>query len=182
MTEAVTAQQARSLAVMAWLMARTPLATQTWQAATGQITYLSDSLPLGLTNTAQLSVPNLDPAQAQIVWEGRDPEPFLGATFALKAAFLGPQWVEAEVLWPDGRRVFVASTYDSVAAHRVTAFASSHVQVSGIAGQDFILERSVDLQQWTPILTNTFSSDTFNYIDPTTDGLPCHFYRAVAAP
>jgi hypothetical protein len=181
-TEVVTAQQGRSLAILAWLMARTPLASQPWQSAIGQITFLSSSLPLGLTNKAQLSVTNVDLNQAQIVWEGRNQEPFMGATFNLSAPFLGPQWVEVEAMWPDGRRVFVASSFDSVAAHPVTAIGPDHVQIAGIVGQDFTLQRSVDLHNWTPILTDTFSSGAYDFFDPDAETLPLRFYRAVAAP
>ena len=106
----------------------------------------------------------------------------MGNTFTTKPAFLGPQWVEVEALWPDGRRVFGATSYDCVAPHAVTALTSLALRVSGITGQNFLLQRSTDLQQWTPVLTNTFDTSIFEFTDPEADGLPSRFYRAVAVP
>jgi hypothetical protein len=137
---------------------------------------------LGLTNTAQLTVTNLDLSQADIAWEARNQEPLISRTYAVKSLFLGPDWVEAEALFPDGRRVFAANTFNTQDAHPVTALASSAVEIAGSEGENFILQRSLDLQQWTPILTNTFSADTFDYVDPDAGELPVRFYRAVATP
>ncbi len=85
-------------------------------------------------------------------------------------------------MWPDGRRVFAAGTFNTEVAHPVTALGPSHIEVSGNQGDNFILQRSVDLLHWSSILTNTFSSDTFDYVDADAVGSPWRFYRAVAAP
>jgi hypothetical protein len=179
-TEAVTVQQGRCLVTTAWLMARTPLATQPWKSGAAQITGLIDALPVGFTNHAQLTASGIDLSEAQIVWEARNQEPALGPTYSPAAQFLGPQWVEAEALLPDGRRIFALTSFDAVAAHPVSALGPSRVRVSGVQGQDFVLEGSTDLQQWSPLSTNTFVSDFFDFND--SGGLSWRFYRAVAAP
>jgi hypothetical protein len=46
---------------------------------------------------------------ARVVWEARDQEPAYGATYTFTPTNYGSQWIEAEVQWPDGRRVFAVS-------------------------------------------------------------------------
>jgi hypothetical protein len=59
--------------------------------------------------TATLSVPGMDLNGARIVWEARDQEPAYGASYTFTPTNYGAQWIEAEVQWPDGRRVFAVN-------------------------------------------------------------------------
>jgi hypothetical protein len=61
--------------------------------------------------TLTLVAPGLDLNGARILWEGRDQEPGQGATFDFVPKVNGLQWVEAEVQWPDGRRVFATNSF-----------------------------------------------------------------------
>src|SRR5262249_21347888 len=70
--EFVVLNQARALAATAWLMAQSPLRDQPWKAAPGEITGALAGVKLNQPVTLQLKVPNLDLADARIVWEGRD--------------------------------------------------------------------------------------------------------------
>jgi hypothetical protein len=60
-----------------------------------------------------LDVQGEDLSLARVVWEARDQEPAFGPTFSLTPRNSGPQWVEAEAEWPDGRRAFAAATLDA---------------------------------------------------------------------
>ena len=85
-----------------------------------------------------------------------------------------------EALLPDGRRVFAASSYDAVAVHPVKLVGAGHVEVTGVAGQDFNLESSTDLQEWIQVISDTFQGDTYDFYDATAGDR--RFYRATAAP
>lgn len=115
-TEMVNPQQGHSLAAMAFLMARTSLKTQPWRSATGTITGLPDSAPAQETVAAMLSVPGLDLSKASIVWEARDQAPTPASPFSFAAVNTGTQWVEAEALLPDGRRVFAQTNFSATTA------------------------------------------------------------------
>jgi len=110
-TEFVILDQARSLASLSYLAAQTSLRTQSWHAVTANIVGLparvSDNLPV----TASLQVTNLDLTGACILWEARDQQPVYGTNFTFAPTNAGAQWVEAEVLLPDGRRVFAAASF-----------------------------------------------------------------------
>ena len=134
------------------------------------------------TRARSLSAPGLDLSRAQIVWEGRNQEPFWGSVFQPVPAFLGPYWVEAEALFPDGRRVFAASQFTSVAGHIITVTGPSQLSITGVPGQNFTLQASSDLFTWDNILTDTFTSDSYNFTDDDSGNFPLRFYRAVAAP
>src|SRR6185295_14531202 len=58
-----------------------------------------------------VELPGEDLAHARIVWEARDQEPAFGSTYTLSPKTNGPQWIEAEIAWPDGRRAFAATTF-----------------------------------------------------------------------
>ena len=47
-------------------------------------------------------------AQARIVWETPGQEPVFGSSFSFTPK-RGPNRVEADALWPDGRRAFAAT-------------------------------------------------------------------------
>ncbi len=104
-TEFVIVNQARGMATLAWLMARSPLAKQPWRAATAKIIGIAPIVGLGSILHPKLEVKSLDLAQAQIVWEASEHEPHMGREFSFAPRGAGAHWIEAEALWPDGRRV-----------------------------------------------------------------------------
>lgn len=111
-TEFVAAIQSRGLAASAYLMSQTSLRTQPWRAATAVIEGVPDRLTAGQRFTARLHVEGLDPSRAQVVWETAGGEPSFGKKRELTAP-PGPHfWVEAEAVWPDGRRAFAARDLD----------------------------------------------------------------------
>jgi hypothetical protein len=57
--------------------------------------------------------------------------------------------------------------------------AASHVLISGIPGQRFVIEASADLFSWLPIYTNTIFTEMWEFIDPAPGDDPTRFYRAV---
>lgn len=105
-TEAVVVDQARSLATMAFLMARTPLRDQPWCYAAAQITNQPSQMGVGSTAQFSLSAEGIDLNRARIVWEATDTEPFVGPKFILKPMRPGITRIEAEAMLPDGRRAF----------------------------------------------------------------------------
>ncbi|HEY3854009.1 MAG TPA: glycoside hydrolase family 9 protein [Verrucomicrobiae bacterium] len=104
--EFVTVNQARGLAVAAWLMAQTPLKTQPWKSAAAQITNLPDNPTVNTTYKITLSSPNLDLSTARILWETDGEDPAFGISFTYSPPVRGPHWIECEAQCPDGRRVF----------------------------------------------------------------------------
>jgi hypothetical protein len=111
-TEFVAVNQARALAGLALLMAKTPLRDQPWRCDTGlQITGVARECRVGQALPATLRDSNLDLRQAQIVWEARDQEPAFGSTFPLQPQRAGEAWVEVEAQWPDGRRAFAVTNF-----------------------------------------------------------------------
>jgi hypothetical protein len=50
--------------------------------------------------------------------------------------------------------------------------------VTGDAGANFVLETSGDLQNWTPVLTNTIAGDGFVYTAPVAPAFSTSYYRA----
>jgi hypothetical protein len=63
--------------------------------------------------TASASVDKLEVDKARIVWEVRDQQPAYGRAFRFTPKNPGPQWVEFEAQWPDGRRVSAATNFTS---------------------------------------------------------------------
>jgi hypothetical protein len=107
--EFVISNQARALAAAAWLMAQTPLKTQQWKSVPAKITEVPASAKTEQKTTWQISANGLDLSQAQIVWEASGCEPEFGKTFTPEKP--GAQWIEAEALLPDGRRVFAVTNF-----------------------------------------------------------------------
>ena len=56
------------------------------------------------------------------------------------------------------------------------------MRLSGAAGRTHMVEASSDLEVWTPIATNSVSTDTFIVIDPQSSNFPHRFYRAILCP
>ncbi len=110
-TEFVAVNQARALAGLAALMARTSLKDQAWRAAPARILGIPDHVTPGTSVTARFDVEGLDPGIAQIVWETGEGQPEFGRSHKYSPA-AGARWIEAEAQWPDGRRAFAAFAFE----------------------------------------------------------------------
>ncbi|MBA4137254.1 MAG: glycoside hydrolase family 9 [Opitutus sp.] len=55
-------------------------------------------------------------ADADIIWEAHDHEPQRGAEFFFTPQRGGAQWIEAEAVWPDGRRVFAVAEFQATSS------------------------------------------------------------------
>ncbi len=112
-TEFVIVDAARSLASLSFWMAQTPLKSQAWRSAAGQIVGLPLEVPAEQSITLSLSSDGVDLSHAVIVWEATDQEPFIGPSFTFAPKTPGAQWVEAEAELPDGRRVFASGSFNA---------------------------------------------------------------------
>ncbi len=104
-TEFVAVNQARALATVSWLMARSPLKNQPWKASAAAVDV--HQTPQGRVATLKTS---LDLSRARIVWEGEKREPAFGDRMAFTNSV---GWIEAEAQLPDGRRVFATTNLSS---------------------------------------------------------------------
>ncbi|MFN7141199.1 MAG: hypothetical protein ACK4UN_17865, partial [Limisphaerales bacterium] len=120
-TEMVNPQQGRGLGATAWLMAQTAYRHQPWKAASANLVGLPTSVAVNQPVTIGMTAAGVDLSQASIVWEARDQEPTPGPTFTFAPKNSGTQWVEAEALLPDGRRVFAKGSFTAVANTTPTA-------------------------------------------------------------
>ena len=180
-TEFVNPQQARSLAVAAYLTAKTSLKTQAWRNASARIALSAPAVAIGSSATASLQSDDLDLSKAQIVWEARGHEPVLAQEMILTPSFVGRYWVEAEAVLPDGRRVCAVGELASGAvAPKIISTSAQSVRISGTAGQAFAIEASTDLQNWIAVAQGTFSSEDHEWKDDSGAELPFRFYRVVA--
>jgi hypothetical protein len=100
--EFVILNQAKSLGYLAWLMAQTPLKTQSWKSAPARIQTSSDASGQRIY---ELKAEGLDLAEAKVVWERPRTEPWLGGTILRLTGKDTGAWIEAEAVMPDGRRV-----------------------------------------------------------------------------
>ena len=107
--EFVHVNQARSLAYLAWLMAQTPLKTQSWRAESAQISGLPATARVGEKLNVIVTASGLELGKARIVWETKDQEPAFGKNFIVTPTNAGPHWIEVEAQLPDGRRIFAAT-------------------------------------------------------------------------
>ena len=180
-TEFVVPQLARSLAATASLMAQTSLKTEPWKASAGRIDLSNTTVQMGEECKASLQAEGLDLAGAQLVWEARNEEPILSPTLTFTPALVGRYWVEAEAMFPDGRRVFAASEVNSTAvAPKITSLIPNQLRVSGTSGQSFTIQASNDLQNWANVASGTFGSEPFEWLDEDAIDLASRFYRVVA--
>jgi hypothetical protein len=177
-TEFVNPQQARSLAVTASLMAKTPLKTQPWKTPNARIELTASNVEVGDSATATLHCDDLDLAQAQVVWEARTQEPHMASELELTPGFVGRYWIEAEALLPDGRRVAATGELISgAAAPKITGVSAQTVRISGTVGQSFVIEASGDLINWIAIGNGTFTSESQEWSDQFGTDLSVRFYR-----
>ena len=87
-------------------MAATSLARQPWRAAPGENQGLPSAAGPGQTPLLSLKVPGMAAPPLWTVWEGSRVPVRWAASLSLRPGQAGPQWLEAEALWPDGRRAF----------------------------------------------------------------------------
>ena len=191
-TEASTDNTVKSFAVAAWLAGQTSLTNQAWRSTNASIVTPPGSQPPGapVTVTLQVADPNL--TGAKIVWEGRDVEPdFGGVNFTFTAlAQEGPQWIEAEVQWPDGRRAFarnsitVSASAPPVMSHgRRNSNGTFSFRLTGGAQATYFVRASTDMVSWTTIATNVLpASGAMEITDSQANAFARRYYRAVKAP
>jgi hypothetical protein len=180
-TEFVVPQQARSLAVAAYLMAQTSLKDQAWRTAPARLVFSRETVQMGESLTASLEVEGLDMTGAQIVWEARNEEPRVAETLTLSPLLVGRYWVEAEAMLSDGRRIAAAGEITSTAvAPQIVLVTPQEVRISGTVGQSYIIEASSDLLNWTMVASGTFTSETVDWLDEEAVGAFSRFYRVVA--
>jgi hypothetical protein len=111
-TECVAAIQARGLACLAYLMAKTSVKNQRWRAARARIVGVPQQVEEGSRLTARLEAEGLDLRAARIVWEAAGKEPAFGRSREFTATRPGHHWVEAEAQLPDGRRASAVREFD----------------------------------------------------------------------
>jgi hypothetical protein len=185
-TEASTTDTARSFAVSAWLAAQTSLATQPWRSTNAIIVApASPKLP-GQPLTIALQVAETNLTGAKIVWEGLGQDPAFGGlshTFT-PTAQEGPQWVEAEVQWPDGRRAFATNSVviSTNAPAQLSAPSSAgpgfSFMLAGAPQGTYVIQASTNFSDWQSISTNTLP---VNGLMPINDPgvFPRRYYRAM---
>jgi Glycosyl hydrolase family 9/Cellulase N-terminal ig-like domain len=111
--EFITVNQARSFMATAFLAGLTTSSTASWTPPLVSIKVPSGTALLNSPVTLTLNLGSLDITGARVVWEGRDQQPAFGSTFSFTPVNDGDQWVEAEVEWPDGRRVFAENDFQA---------------------------------------------------------------------
>lgn len=136
MSEFVVMDQARSLASLAFWMAQGTKKAQAWQPIQGQIAGLSSGVQAGAPATLTMTAPGIDLSQAEVVWEIRYLEPFIGNPATFTPKFSGEHWIEAEALLPDGRRIVAVSNF--VATTSGSATANSYQSAPLTVGTDMI--------------------------------------------
>jgi hypothetical protein len=62
------------------------------------------------------------------------------------------------------------------------ACGSFNLHLTGTTGRNFILLASTNLVNWTPILTNLNSGETFDFTDSTQADYKCRFFRVLPVP
>ncbi|MCX6953502.1 MAG: glycoside hydrolase family 9 protein [Verrucomicrobia bacterium] len=110
-TEFIAVNQARALLATAFLATHTPAATRPWRSPAVAIITPAVPAALNVPLTLRLSLPDSELTGARIVWEARDQTPAFGTTYTISPRTNGPQWAEAELAWPDGRRAFASATF-----------------------------------------------------------------------
>jgi hypothetical protein len=139
-TEFIAVNQARGLLVTAFLAGLSPASGRPWTHARAVITAPAATVPLGTNVTLSVDVPGESLRLSRIVWEARDQQPAFGPTFTFSPRNSGPQWVEAEVEWPDGRRAFAADSFaaDSATVTWLDGAAPAGSAVSSSGGDGWI--------------------------------------------
>jgi len=133
-TEMVVLNQARGLGSLAFLAAQTSYQTQPWQAVSAQIIVPSGVTPVGSNLTVSMQAPGLDLTSARITWEANGQQPAFGQTFTFAPVNNGPQWVEAEAQFSDGRRVFASNSVSANSPNVI--WVEDSIPTGGVPGAD----------------------------------------------
>ena len=133
-TEYVGVNQARSILATSFLATQTAGTGGAWKSATAQISVPATVVGVNSPTTLSVSVPGMDITGARIVWEARDQEPAFGSTYTISPKNNGPQWVEVEIEWPDGRRAFGVNTFS--ANSPIVNWVDDVMPLGGSAGSD----------------------------------------------
>ncbi len=112
-TEFIAVNQARGLLAAAVLAQPTAAASTKWIPPRAELILPDGPVALRTPVTLRVHAPGEDLGRARIVWEARDQEPAFGPTYTFTPQNNGPQWVEAEIAWPDGRRAFATGTFSA---------------------------------------------------------------------
>ena len=111
--EFITVNQARSLLAVSALVQPSATPLVPWRVGSARIIVPTTLVPIGAAVTLEVRVADYDLTHARIVWEARDQPPSIGSSYVVKPKNEGSQWVEVEIAWPDGRRVFASATFTS---------------------------------------------------------------------
>ncbi len=133
-TEMVILNSARSIGSLGCLAALTSAATVPWQAVPAQINVPSGVAIVGSNVTLTMQSSGVDFSGARITWEARDQQPAFGQSFTYTPINNGPQWVEAEAQWPDGRRIFATNVFNADSPNIV--WVDDSIPAGGIGGSD----------------------------------------------
>jgi len=110
--EWTVATGAKLLAGHLFLMGRSPVATAPWIPQRLELEGFGDNLPVGETIHARIAYPEgLCGKEATVVWELIGAEPTTGPDFSAKITVPGSARLEAEVVWPDGKRLSVTRKF-----------------------------------------------------------------------
>jgi len=127
-TEFVHLNTARALVSAMYLVTSPTLRTQAWQSGTATIVFPNGLPSLNGQRVAQISTTQ-DLSQAQILWDpGRVPwnfygqQPVFGTNFTFIATNIGDPPLQAEILFPDGRRLFAVTNLQIWATNGGAAF------------------------------------------------------------
>ncbi len=109
--EFITINQARGLTSAAFLATQTTATTPAWKpASTLNITSIG-AASVGKPFTLSVNTVGLDLTGARILWEAQDGATDFGTTFNVTPKSTGTKWVEVEISWPDGRRLFGTGSF-----------------------------------------------------------------------
>jgi hypothetical protein len=109
--EFIVVNQAKALAYLCFIMAKTPLKTQPWKPLPAAIEGLPARVVAGSKVNLTLIAAGLDLQKGRIAWEMAGQEPILTSAAVFTVGNSGPGWVEAEAQLPDGRRVFASTNF-----------------------------------------------------------------------
>jgi hypothetical protein len=54
-----------------------------------------------------------------------------------------------------------------------------HMQLLGSTGSNYVLQASTNLHTWTPLVTNSASTNVLYFVDPASSNYPSRFYRVL---
>ena len=191
-TEGSTTDLGRGFAGIAWLAARTSLASQHWRSTNATITVPTAARVVGQPLTVTLNVADTNLGTARIIWEASGQEPAFGGqsyTFS-PGPQTGSYWVEAEVQWPDGRRSFATNSVavstnapPQLSSPQKVAGGGFSFVVAGAPMATYVIQASTNLTVWKSIATNALPSNgVLTITDPQAGSLARRFYRALKGP